>query len=446
MSKSLIQYIISFLVLCGMLCPSMVYADYETGGVTKTILSNGVTLLVKQETESKTVAVEVFVRTGALDENPGNTGIGQLLAGSILAGTTTRSTGRLSRLVAEAGGNFHSQWQWNYTEVYAVTLPSASLEAVSIIADSIQNSSLDPQSIEYSRSTILKEIGRQEDDPFNSAYTSVRSQLYSGTPYGRPYLGKAEIIRRITSEQVRAFYQKNFVADRIVVSVVGSVDPDAVARKVETCFKNMSMGFVEPKPVSSLSPAGRYVQMKKTGAASYIMVAYPAPGVEDKDYMAMCIANVLLGGNKSSLLFTRLREQKGFGYQVGSQYPAFIGRGHMIEFLGMDSSRATPETVKSVESAMIDQAGFLMRGEFSDKDFDRAKKYLIGKHALNHERIRDRAFNLGWAETMGLGYQFDLPMVYSEAVNKVTRDDVIRVCKQYLSDPVALVYSGNEDK
>lgn len=418
-------------------------ASYETGGVIKTMFSNGVTLFVKPEPESKIAAVDIFVHVGAQDENDTNAGVGQLLAGSILTGTSTRSTRRLARLVAEAGGNFHSLWQWNYIETYAVTLPNACEEAISLLSDSIQNCSLDTEAIEYSRSMILKEMRRQEDDPFNAAYTTLRRQLYRGTPYGRAYLGEPQKIKSITVDQVRSFYERNFNSDRIVVSVVGNVNPESVAHKVEVCFRNMDLVSVDTPKVRPITSARRQLAVEKSGSTTYVMLGYPAPGLEDSEYLPMCVANVLLGGNKSSLLFTRLREERGLGYLVGSQYPPLSGAGHIVTYLGMDSTRATPTAIKTVENAMIEQVKALRDGSFSDKDFERAKRYLIGKHALNHERTGDRAFYLGWAETMGLGYQSDLSVCYTEALNKVTREDIVRVAAQYLNDPTTLVYSGS---
>ena len=80
------------------------WCSYDTGGVVRMMLSNGVTVLVKQEPESSIAAVEILVRVGAQDERFTNVGIGQLLAGSILAGSKTHSNFRLARLAAEAGG------------------------------------------------------------------------------------------------------------------------------------------------------------------------------------------------------------------------------------------------------------------------------------------------------------------------------------------------------
>ncbi|HEY3297888.1 MAG TPA: pitrilysin family protein [Armatimonadota bacterium] len=437
--KSLLALVIAILALSAAV-PSN--AAYETGGVVKMMLSNGVTLLVKPEPESKVAAVEIFVRVGAQDEREGSAGIGQILAGSVLAGSTTRSRVRLSRLAAEAGGNFHSVWQWNYIETYAVTLPSAYGEAISLLADAIQNSSLDAVAIERSRSTIMREMGRQQDDPFNSALTLLRRSMYEGMPYGRSYLGDPDDVKSISVQQVKDFYQRNFTSDRIVVSVVGNVNPEAVARRVEICLRNMKQGSSASRKVQPVSVVTREIVGQSSGKATYVMVGYPAPGIEDKSYPAMCVANVLLGGNKSSLLFTKLREEKGLGYLVGSQITSMSGSSSIAAYLGMDANRATPEVVKTVKSTIIDQVSTLQGGGFTDRDLERAKRYLIGKHALGRERTRDRAFNIGFSEILGLGYQSDIPACYADVVNGVTREDVIGVCNRYLSRPTMLVYSG----
>jgi len=415
-------------------------AAYETGGVVKTILSNGLTILVRPEPEARVAAVEIFVRVGAADENASNAGIGQLLAGSILAGTETRSTVKLARLVSEVGGNFHAVWQWNYLEVYAVTVPEMCEETISLLADSIRNSKLDTPAVEYSRSAILKGAKRQEGDPFSCAYAALRRRVHRGSVYDRPYLGDPEKVKILSRQQLKEFYERNFSADRIVVSVVGNVDARRVTRKIEVCFGNMARGTARSIGTETLPAGTGEITIEKPGSATYITLGYPAPGVEDPDYPAMCVANVLLGGSKSSLLFRNLREERGLGYHVGSLYPALRGQSHIAAYLGMDSSRATPATLSAVRTAMVEQVGILRAGGFADNDLERAKRFLIGKHALRHERTRDRAHYLGWYEAMGLGYQYDFQ--YANKIKRVTREDVERVCDWFLKEPAVVVLSG----
>lgn len=415
-------------------------AAYETGGVTKSILSNGLTLLVRPEPEARTVAVEVFIRVGASDEPDSKQGVGQLLAGSILAGTKTRSPARLYRLISEVGGNFHAVWQWNYLEVFAVTSPDMCEDTISLLADAIQNSRLDASAVEYARAAILRQARQLESDSFNSAYTALRRMVHRGTPYDRPYLGDPAKITSITRDDLESFYQKNVSADRIVISVAGNVDVQRVTRKVEVCFGNMKRtSATDSSRVGGVSPTGE-TEIGQNAPVTYIMVGYKAPGVESPDYPAMCVANVLLGGNKSSLLFKRLREERGLGYQVGSVYPALRGESHIAAFVGMDASRATPEILADVKEAIIEQVKVLQSGEFTDDDLEHAKGFLSGSHILKHERTRDRAFYLGWHEVMGLGYQYDF--TYGRAIGRVTRDDVRRVCERYMTTPAVVILEG----
>jgi predicted Zn-dependent peptidase len=408
--------------------------------VTKVILSNGLTLLVRPEPKANIVAVEIFIRIGATDENESNAGIGHLLAGSILAGTKSRSPEKIARLISEIGGSFHSIWHWNCLEVYAVTSPRSWEETIELLADAVINCRLDSSSIEYSRKMLLKEAQAQEDDSFTHAYTVLRRLIQSGTPYDRPYLGSVANIKTISEQEVRQFYEKNISADRMVISVVGNVDLGRVIRKVEVCFGNMRRLPRKQEPTLEFVSPSRKLSVEKSGTTTYVLLGYPAPGIESVDYVAMAVANVLLGGSKSSLLFTKLREEHGLGYQVGSLYPPLKLNSHIVAYISLDSDRATTEAIELIQNIMLKQVEVLRTGDFTEEALERAKRFLIGRHALAHERTRDRAFYLGWYEAIGLGYQFDF--TYPDKIRQITKEDIKRVSSRYLSEPNWVVLSG----
>ncbi len=60
----------------------------------------------------------------------------------------------------------------------------------------------------------------------------------------------------------------------------------------------------------------------------------------------------------------------------------------------------------------------------------RARNVAIGQDALRHERARDRAFLLGWYETLGRGIAYDTE--FPRKLAQVTREDIARVAKTYL--------------
>jgi predicted Zn-dependent peptidase len=156
----------------------------------------------------------------------------------------------------------------------------------------------------------------------------------------------------------------------------------------------------------------------------------------------MCVANVMLGGNKSSLMFRNLREQRGLAYRIGSTYPVLRDGSHIAGYLGMDSARATPDALNAARDGILEQVQTLRSGAFTDDDLERAKGYLMGNHALQHQRVRDRAFLLGRFEALGLGYQYDFR--FPDKVKEVTRERLLDLLTRYLKSPSVVILSPPE--
>ncbi|MCL6520012.1 MAG: insulinase family protein [Armatimonadetes bacterium] len=406
----------------------------------KTIFSNGLVLIVKPEPEASTVAIEIFIRMNVNGEDKATQGLGHLFAGSILGGTKSRSPGKVARLFSEVGGSFHAVWQWDYLEIYGVTVPGMCNEALALLADSVRKPAFYPEIVEYSRSVVLKQAKAFESEPFNAAYAELRKSLYPAGPYRHAFIGDPQAIGRVSREQLEAFHRLCVAPNDIVISIAGKVSFEKVSEQVQKLFSNMP--FIQRSEGTQKwdSPAeGKFV-VKNVGPATYLMLGFPAAGMASPDYPALAVANVMLGGNKSSMLFRRLREELGIGYQVGSFYPSLRGPSHIVAFVGMDSGRATQQVIDTAKDAILQQVAKLKEGLFTDDDLERAKRYLIGTYAVKHERVRDRAFYLGWYEIIGLGYQYDTE--YASKIRAVTREDICRVCERYLGVPIAFSSSS----
>ena len=468
-----------------LLLPLSARAQTKGPGVEKTLLSNGLTLLVKKEPDARTAAIEVFIRVGAKQETGSTAGIGHLLAGTLLAGTEGRSPRKLAQLVSDVGGNFRSVWQMDYIEIHAVTLPQSCDEAIGLLSEVVRTPAFDPEAIERAKAAILRQMRSQEDNQYGSGYDSLTAQVHRGDVYGRPHLGDPAVIKAITRPQLEAFYRKYVVPHNIVIAVTGNVDSMKLSRKVESSFGGMDYApqsrTTAPVRYPSDAPVEETPDVPEQTAASYVMIGWPAPAAAEKDYPAACIANVLLGGNKSSLMFTKLREEQGIGYQVGSVYPMLKESGHIAAFVGFSSSipspsegdghststpsplegdgRSTntpspskgegwgegesgrgPEVGETVKQTVTGLAKSLAAGKFTDDDLERAKKYLIGSHMLRHERTKDRAYYLGLYEALGLGWRYDVE--YASAIRSVTRADVERVCREIFTRPPTAITVG----
>ena len=123
---------------------------------------------------------------------------------------------------------------------------------------------------------------------------------------------------------------------------------------------------------------------------------------------------------------------------VGGQTTPMLRGSHVLTFVEYDPS-ATGNRLDTaeVEKLLLDTATSPLKAEPTQKELDRAKNYLIGTHALAHQRTKDRAFFLGWYESIGLGFEFDSE--YPKRLAAVTLDDVKRVAAKYLKSHVVSI-------
>ncbi len=77
---------------------------------------------------------------------------------------------------------------------------------------------------------MLQELQTGSDDVYEQTYNQLRASLYERTPIDPDSIGDADAIKGIRPPDVKAFYDKYYTADNIVISVVvgGNVDPQQV--------------------------------------------------------------------------------------------------------------------------------------------------------------------------------------------------------------------------
>jgi predicted Zn-dependent peptidase len=171
------------------------------------------------------------------------------------------------------------------------------------------------------------------------------------------------------------------------------------------------------------------------------MAGYRAPSMASTDYPAIQVLNALLGGMKTSRLFTNLREKEGLAYELGSFYSPQLYAGDLTTYVFAAPSHYDPETKKTtgtmgtIKMELLKQISDFKNTPPTKLEIERAKHYLIGTYKIKHERIEDRATLLGIAElTSPYGAEMDLD--YPKYINAVTPDDIERVAAKYLVHPV----------
>jgi zinc protease len=236
------------------------------------------------------------------------------------------------------------------------------------------------------------------------------------------------------------FYQKYYVPNNIVISIVGDITSERAIQRIKMAFAGTSAVSLPkqlPIPYEELTESKSEV-IEKPVKAAYIMFGFLAPSVTSSDYPAMRVAATALGSGKGSRMFQNLRDKKGLAYELGTIYPTLKNQSHLLAYLVTDPYRkvsadySIKTAVEDVKKAMLDEVAKLQNEPLSDIELERAKQYTIGTYTLDRQRLRDRAFHLGWLEAVGLGCEYDSR--YASNIEAVTAADVQRVAKKYLKN------------
>ncbi|MBI4279870.1 MAG: insulinase family protein [Armatimonadetes bacterium] len=409
--------------------------------VHRAVLPNGLVVLARQMPGVNLVAVEVLVRGGQRYETPKTTGLATFVAEMLLKGAGARTAQDIALGMEAVGGELTATAAPDYIEVTAVVTPAHAGLALEMVADILQRATVDPAEVERQRRLILARIRAQGDRPLDLVWQRLLRALYPHHPYGSPLAGTPEAVASFTRQDLLDYYRTFFVPNNMVVSVAGALRADEAVARVSRALGEMRparlparVGLL-PSVERALAPrptALRELREPRQTRAAWLAIGFLAPGAHSADYPPLKVLNAVMGEMQSSRLYAEIRQKQGLAYQVGSVMPTRAGPGYLLAYAG-----TTPEQAARVRDDMLKVVAGLRAGPVPADEVERAKGYLIGNHAIGHERIQRQAWYPAWYEALGLGFAYDAR--YPELIARVTSEDVQRVARKYLDVPTVVI-------
>src|SRR5690606_21002817 len=156
--------------------------------------------------------------------------------------------------------------------------------ALDILADILQDSTYAEAELEREREVVLQEIAGIQDSPDEIAYDLVQDAAYPGQPVGRPIIGTRESVSRFSSDDLRNFLRKRYLAPRIVISAAGAIEHATLVRHVEALFGGLNGGESQGGPVARYVGGRR--ASKKPFEQSHLLLGFEAPPYRDNEFYA----------------------------------------------------------------------------------------------------------------------------------------------------------------
>jgi predicted Zn-dependent peptidase len=331
----------------------------------------------------ETVALGVWVKAGARDEEPRENGIAHFLEHMAFKGTSRRSAQRIAEEIESAGGEINASTGMETTTYYARVLKADWPLALDILADILTDSLYDNDELERERHVILQEIAAANDAPDDLVFDLAQNAAFGMHPLGRPILGTQALIEAVSRSEIIAWRERNYWASRMVVAAAGNIDHQALAKAAETLLGGLPAGEQPFRGAPAFMADTRLSQ--KPLDQTHVVLSFPGPGYKHPDIYRLQVLSSLLGGGMSSRLFQEVREKRGLCYSVFSYASAYEDTGQFGVYAAT-SPDDTPELVDVTARVMLSVAR-----DVSEAEVARAKAQLKASLVMNLESASGRA-------------------------------------------------------
>lgn len=320
-------------------------------GVEVSRLSNGLTVATETLPSIESVAMGVWVKSGARNERDDEHGMAHLLEHMAFKGTKKRSAFQIASEIENVGGEINAATSVETTSFYARVLSGDVPLGLDLLSDILTESKFDPEELEREQHVILQEIGAAHDTPDDVVFDHFTETAFRHQTLGRSILGTPETVKSFTSQQLHAFMERQYGAEEMVVVAAGDVKHDVFVRDVEK-----RLGSFRAKAEGVMPQYAQYVggdfREHRDLMDAQIVLGFEGRAYHVRDFYASQILSMILGGGMSSRLFQEVREKRGLCYSVYAFHWGFSDTGlfgvHAATGEG-DIAQLVPVIIKELE-------------------------------------------------------------------------------------------------
>jgi zinc protease len=414
--------------------------EFHFPHVNRSLLANGATLLHAQQGQIPVVTLMLVVHAGAEHDARATSGIAQLTARALEAGTLTRSADRLAWEIELLGAELEVSVLWDCAAI-SVTVPSDKAEpALALLADIVTNPAFAEDEIERLKGEQLSEIEQRRAEPRALASDMAIGFIFApDVPYARPIVGTPASVKHLTVEHVRSFYQQHWLPGNAALVAVGDITHEratALARQLES-WTGGTGEMVEFDVASPVERAQIFLVDREGSVQSELRVGHVGLPRSTPDYFSVGIANGVLAGVFTSRLNMSLREEHGYTYGVRS---AFAFRKHAGPFL-IQTAVESDVTAAALQELLAQTKRLLEEGA-SEEEVLATREYLAGVMPLEMQTTGQMADRIADIFVYGLADDY-LPQ-HRAAMLAVSREEANRAARDHIKpDQFAITIVGD---
>ncbi len=279
---------------------------------------NGLKVLVKRRDGSQTAVVGLFLRGGATNINEKNAGIEALMLDLASEASANFPRERMRSESSRMGTSISYGINYDYSAMIMGTTRRNFDRSWQMFTDVALHPSFAPDDFERVKNRLIVARNDDQDTPDSYLQQLQSRSIYAGHPYVNNPEGTAESIKRLTLEDVKRYHQQIMQTSRLLLVVVGDVDPQQIRERVAASLGKLPRGNYQASSPPALAFDSPTVDITTRDLpTNYVMGTYVAPSMTTPDIYAMRVASSIL----QTRVFTEVRVQRNLSYAPD----AFLG-------------------------------------------------------------------------------------------------------------------------
>jgi zinc protease len=348
-------------------------------------LKCGIPLWVIPRRDLPIVAATFVLDAGASTHGPGQGGLASLTADLLDEGTTSRSSHEIALAVEGMGTSLSVSAGWDGSYVGLQCLVNHLEPTLDLAVDILRNPAFPMAEWERIHAQTLAGLKAERDGAEARASRALLRALFDGDhPYRVPVDGEEASVSRLTVDDLRAFHLGHYTPNNAACVVAGDVDPEAIVRLLDARlgdWSGRSMPFA-PVPDGIRGSRPRLLLLDRPGAPQAVVrVGHVGTHRLDPDYSDLTVWNQILGGQFTSRLNAKLREEKGFTYGIRSHFDFRRGAGPFV----ISSSLQADRLAEAIEDLRVEVVALLHDRPPTLAELDDARRSLIEGQARHFE-------------------------------------------------------------
>ena len=272
---------------------------------------NGLKVLVKHREGSQTVVAGLFIKGGARNITAANAGIEDLMLDAASEASVNFPRERLRTETSRMGTAISSGVNYDYSALTLASTRANFDRSWEIFTDVALHPSFTPEDVDRVRNRMVQALRADTDTPDSYLQVLQARVAYAGHPYANDPNGTAESVSRLTAEDLRRYHKQVMETPRLLLVVVGDLDPQLLRQRIAASFGKLPRGSYRPAPLPELSFAASTVDVTERDLpTNYIQGVFSAPSPASPDFYAMRVASTVL----QNRLFLEIRVKRNLSY------------------------------------------------------------------------------------------------------------------------------------